>query len=134
MLGTNRPDLKKIIILKPKILMKFRQSLISMPSAFLKWMISKHIFHKGPIRQKVCSWEKRWTKFRNWREGHLLSTKQNLPPFIHFHGTDDRLVPYNQSLILHQKLLSKGNESTHHCKNGRHNMPQTLLLDGLFHF
>ena len=33
-------------------------------------------------------------------------------PFIHVHGTDDQLVPYNQSVILHKKLLENGCDST----------------------
>jgi acetyl esterase/lipase len=32
-------------------------------------------------------------------------------PFIHVHGTDDQLVPYNQSVILHKKLLENGCDS-----------------------
>ena len=49
MLGTNRSDLKKVIILKPKIIMKFRQSLISMVQVHLKMdNFPSNIFHKGP--------------------------------------------------------------------------------------
>ena len=33
-------------------------------------------------------------------------------PFIHVHGTNDQLVPYNQSVILHKKLLENGCDST----------------------
>jgi len=33
-------------------------------------------------------------------------------PFIHVHGTDDQLVPYNQSVIFHKKLLENGCNST----------------------
>jgi acetyl esterase/lipase len=29
------------------------------------------------------------------------------PPFLHFHGTHDQLVPFHQSEILHQALLEK---------------------------
>ena len=32
-------------------------------------------------------------------------------PFIHIHGTNDQLVPYNQSVILHKKLLENGCDS-----------------------
>ena len=33
-------------------------------------------------------------------------------PFIHVHGTNDQLVPYNQSVIFHKKLLENGCDST----------------------
>ena len=53
-----------------------------------------------------------------------------LPPFIHFHGTKDPLVPYNQSLILHRKLLSFGNSSTLiTVNNGGHYMPDKFTED-----
>jgi acetyl esterase/lipase len=42
----------------------------------------------------------------------LHHVTKNLPPFIHFHGTHDELVPYNQSVIFHQKVLSHGNSSS----------------------
>ena len=29
------------------------------------------------------------------------------PPFLHFHGTHDQLVPFHQSEILHEYLLAK---------------------------
>lgn len=50
--------------------------------------------------------------------------KENLPPFIHFHGTKDPLVPFHQSLILHEAMLKQKNES---ClitvRGGSHSMP-----------
>ena len=33
-------------------------------------------------------------------------------PFLHIHGTNDQLVPYNQSVIFNRKLLEKGCSST----------------------
>ena len=36
------------------------------------------------------------------------------PPFLHIHGDRDRLVPFNQSEILHRKLLKAGGKSTLH--------------------
>jgi len=39
-------------------------------------------------------------------------------PFIHVHGTDDQLVPYNQSVILHKKLLENGCDSILVTVNG----------------
>jgi len=32
-------------------------------------------------------------------------------PFMHIHGTNDQLVPYNQSVIFNKKLLQAGCES-----------------------
>jgi len=53
---------------------------------------------------------------------HHVST--NLPPFIHFHGTHDQLVPYNQSVIFHQKLLAHENSSRLiSVQQGGHFMP-----------
>ncbi len=68
---------------------------------------------------------------------HVIS---NLVPFIHFHGIRDQLVPYNQSLIFHQKLLSSGNSSRLiTVTNGGHTMPgsftKKLVIPFLdFHF
>jgi acetyl esterase/lipase len=54
----------------------------------------------------------------------LHHVTKNLPPFIHFHGTHDELVPYNQSVIFHQKLLSHGNSSSLiTVKKGGHFIP-----------
>ena len=54
----------------------------------------------------------------------LHHAAKNLPPFIHFHGTHDELVPYNQSVIFHQKLLSHGNSSSLiTVQKGGHLMP-----------
>ena len=51
----------------------------------------------------------------------------SLPPFLHFHGAEDPLVPYNQSLILHRKLRLKGNLSTLiSVQNGGHSMPKSF--------
>ena len=53
--------------------------------------------------------------------------KEGLPPFIHFHGTKDMLVPYNQSLILHQKILSHKNDSRLiTVRGGGHKMPENF--------
>jgi acetyl esterase/lipase len=57
----------------------------------------------------------------------LHHVTNSLPPFLHFHGTEDPLVPYNQSLILHRKLLLKGNLSTLiSVQNGGHSMPKSF--------
>ena len=40
---------------------------------------------------------------------------------LSIHGTDDQLVPYNQSVILHKALIKAGCESTLiTVKGGRH--------------
>ena len=45
-------------------------------------------------------------------------------PHIHFHGTDDPLVPFNQSEIYHEALKKAGVQSTLiTSKGGGHNMP-----------
>ncbi len=42
-------------------------------------------------------------------------------PMLSIHGTDDQLVPYNQSVILHKALIKAGCESTLiTVKGGRH--------------
>ena len=57
----------------------------------------------------------------------LHHVTNNLPPFLHFHGTEDPLVPYNQSLILHRKLRSKGNKSTLiSVEKGGHSIPESF--------
>ena len=68
---------------------------------------------------------------------HVIS---NLVPFIHFHGTHDQLVPYNQSLIFHEKLVSSGNSSRLiTVRKGGHTMPgrftERMVIPFLdFHF
>ena len=77
------------------------------------------------------------------RKKHMLAKQASpvehvtikMPPFIHFHGTKDPLVPYNQSLILHKRLLSFGNSSTLiSIKNGEHNMPGKFTEDFVIPF
>ena len=68
-----------------------------------------NIFHKGPNSPESLLLGKALDKVPELarRASPYHHVKQNLPPFIHFHGTDDRLVPYNQSLILHQNCSLK---------------------------
>ena len=133
MLGTNRPDLKKNYNSEAQNSYEV-QAVINFygPSAFLKMDdFPSNIFHKGPNSPESLLLGKALDKVPELarRASPYHHVKQNLPPFIHFHGTDDPLVPYNQSLILHQKLLSKGNESTLiTVKNGRHNMPPNFTV------
>jgi len=50
-------------------------------------------------------------------------------PHIHFHGTDDPLVPFNQSEIYHAALKKAGVQSTLvTSKGGGHNMPKAFTL------
>ena len=50
-------------------------------------------------------------------------------PHIHFHGTDDPLVPFNQSVIYHEALKKAGVQSALiTSKGGGHNMPRTFTL------
>ena len=50
-------------------------------------------------------------------------------PHIHFHGTDDPLVPFNQSEIYHKALKKAGVQSVLiTSKGGGHNMPRAYTL------
>jgi len=50
-------------------------------------------------------------------------------PHIHFHGTDDPLVPFNQSEIYHKALKKAGVQSVLiTSKGGGHNMPRAFTL------
>ena len=40
------------------------------------------------------------------------------PPFVHFHGSADNVVPPGQSLLLHTALLEQGVESTRYVLTG----------------
>lgn len=42
----------------------------------------------------------------------IYYTSKDDVPFLHIHGTNDQLVPYNQSVIFNKKLLEKGCSST----------------------
>ncbi|MEC7402170.1 MAG: prolyl oligopeptidase family serine peptidase, partial [Verrucomicrobiota bacterium] len=37
----------------------------------------------------------------------ITHVSEDDPPFLHLHGTEDPLVPFNQSEILHESLLAK---------------------------
>ena len=59
----------------------------------------------------------------------------DMPPFLHFHGTDDPLVPYNQSLIFHRRLLaSKNNSTLVSLHKGGHSMPASFTHKWLLPF
>ena len=64
---------------------------------------------------------------------HYVSKDDSI--FIHFHGTDDPLVPYHQSVIFHQTLQEKGVFSqliTH--KKGGHSMPSNYTREKVIPF
>ena len=55
--------------------------------------------------------------------------------FIHFHGTDDPLVPYHQSVILHQALQEKGVPSKLiTLQKGGHSMPSNYTREEVIPF
>jgi acetyl esterase/lipase len=52
------------------------------------------------------------------------------PPFLHFHGSADNVVPPSQSLLLHTALLEKGVESTRYVLTGaKHGDLSAMLGD-----
>lgn len=56
-------------------------------------------------------------------------------PFIHFHGTDDPLVPFHQSKLLHQAIKEKGVPSTLiTLQGGGHSMPGTFTQSKVIPF
>lgn len=47
-----------------------------------------------------------------------------LPPLLMLHGTKDRLVPFNQSVMLYEKMKAEGKQVTfYRIKNGDHGGP-----------
>jgi acetyl esterase/lipase len=55
--------------------------------------------------------------------------------FIHFHGTDDPLVPYHQSVIFHQALQEKGVASKLiTLQKGGHSMPSNYTREEVIPF
>jgi acetyl esterase/lipase len=97
------------------------------PSAFLKMDdFPSRIIHKSPNspESKLLGFAIHRNHLIANEASPLFHVSEKLPPFIHFHGKEDPLVPYNQSLILHEKLLSFGNMSTLiTLNNGGHSMP-----------
>jgi acetyl esterase/lipase len=52
------------------------------------------------------------------------------PPFLHFHGSADNVVPASQSLLLHTALLEQGVESTRYVLTGaKHGDLSAMLGD-----
>ena len=52
------------------------------------------------------------------------------PPFLHFHGSADNVVPSSQSLLLHTALLEHGVESTRYVLTGaKHGDLSAMLGD-----
>jgi acetyl esterase/lipase len=59
---------------------------------------------------------KRYDFARLGAEGHKISPYHNVsdkvPPTIIYHGTEDRLVPYQTAKMFHEKMLEAGNDCT----------------------
>ncbi|MDG1702304.1 MAG: alpha/beta hydrolase [Opitutae bacterium] len=59
---------------------------------------------------------KRYDFARLGAEGHEISPYHNVsdkvPPTIIYHGTEDRLVPYQTAKMFHEKMLEAGNDCT----------------------
>ena len=74
----------------------------------------------GPIQE---------TKMKALQASPLHQVSPDDAPHIHFHGTDDPLVPFNQSEIYHKALKKAGVQSVLiTSKGGGHNMPRAFTL------
>jgi fermentation-respiration switch protein FrsA (DUF1100 family) len=51
------------------------------------------------------------------------------PPFLHFHGSADNVIPPSQSLLLHTALLEHGVESTRYVTGAKHGDLSAMLGD-----
>jgi acetyl esterase/lipase len=54
----------------------------------------------------------------NTRANPLTYTRADVPPFLIFHGSKDRLVSPSQTLMLHNALLAAGAHSTRYVLDG----------------
>jgi acetyl esterase/lipase len=50
------------------------------------------------------------------------------PPFLHFHGSADNVVPPNQSLLLHTALLERGVDSSRYVLTGAEHGALSAML------
>jgi len=48
----------------------------------------------------------------------MTYVKASVPPFLIFHGSQDRLVSPSQTLILHDALIAAGGRSTRYVLDG----------------
>ena len=68
-------------------------------------------------------------KAKTMQASPLHQVSSDDAPHIHFHGTDDPLVPFNQSEIYHKALKKAGVQSILiTSKGGGHNMPRAFTL------
>lgn len=70
---------------------------------------------------------------------NYITKGRDIPPIIIFHGSKDRIVPFEQSAMLHEKLLSEHKESTiykimgqDHCGPGFWQDEVIDLIDDFF--
>jgi dipeptidyl aminopeptidase/acylaminoacyl peptidase len=69
------------------------------------------------------------SKTKTMQASPLHQVSSDDAPHIHFHGTDDPLVPFNQSEIYHKALKKAGVQSVLiTSKGGGHNMPRAFTL------
>ncbi len=74
----------------------------------------------GPIQE---------TKMKALQASPLHQVSSDDAPHLNFHGTDDPLVPFNQSEIYHKALKKAGVQSVLiTSKGGGHNMPRAFTL------
>ncbi len=74
----------------------------------------------GPIQE---------TKMKALQASPLHQVSSDDAPHLNFHGTDDPLVPFNQSQIYHEALKKAGVQSVLiTSKGGGHNMPRAFTL------
>jgi acetyl esterase/lipase len=67
------------------------------------------------------------SKFKALQASPLHHVSSDDAPHIHFHGTNDSLVPFNQSVIYHKALKKAGVQSILiTSRTGGHNMPTTF--------
>ena len=80
------------------------------PSALLQ--MDDHpskIIHNAPYspESKLIGTPIQKAKAKALEASPITHVSSDDPPFLHFHGTHDQLVPFHQSEILHQALLAK---------------------------
>ena len=80
------------------------------PSALLQ--MDDHpskIIHNAPYspESKLIGAPIQKAKEKALQASPLTHVSADDPPFLHFHGTHDQLVPFHQSEILHESLLAK---------------------------
>jgi acetyl esterase/lipase len=102
------------------------------PSALLQMDdFSSKIVHNDPNspESQLIGSPIQKSKKKTMQASPLHQVSPNDAPHIHFHGTDDPLVPFNQSEIYHKALKKAGVQSVLiTSKGGGHNMPRAFTL------